>query len=209
MLDYHVEHMVKNVLHAYSQDEAAFKALFQPFSLSADILDRFWSQYTEGVETAEVRLAFWARSPKSLPTISIHLQDEDVEEGALGNVVGVEDGNIVRGALVSQSVQVTVTAQTPAMLRALTQVIRAGIFLMSNDAMASGYTKIEYLGLDQLSLEEQLVAESLSVRVRRFSLEAVCQVVVPDLVDSSGGRNIALYVAASNINPPGGVTPDV
>tara|TARA_R110002110_G_scaffold90057_2_gene234398 strand:+ start:551 stop:1189 length:639 start_codon:yes stop_codon:yes gene_type:complete len=212
MLDFHTEHAIKNVLNAYGQNEAAFKGLFEPFNIDAGLLDRWWQQFLDAAGpdgTAEVRLAFWARQPKSLPTVSIQLLDETTEQAYFGDFIGSKDGVAIHGAEVNQSVQITVAAQTPGMLRAMTQVIRAGLFLMAKDLLLGGYDKFNYEGLDQLSLEEQLVAESLNVRVRRFVVEAQCQIVVPDLIDSSGGRITDVYVAASNINPPGGVTPDV
>ncbi len=210
MLDFHIEQILINVLSAYAQNETAFKALFGPFSFDPQLLDDWWQEYSDHVGDIEVRLAFWARQPKSLPVISIQLLDEDVEEGFMGNIATLgTDGIHSRGAAVKQMVQVTIAAQTPALLRTLTQVIRSGLFLMSNDLMRAGYSQVVYEGLDALALEEQLVAESLSMQVRRFVVEALCQVVAPDLIDSSNGRVVSLLVAASNITPPGGLTPDV
>ena len=203
MLDLSVEHVLKNSIAAYKANRSLFDELFEsPVQLPAELLDAWWAELQE-VEPL-VRLGFWARQATQLPVLSVQLVESTPDEMFLGNVIGAKaDGRRVYGLLEDEVVQVTVSAQTSGLLRALTQIARAGLISLALDVEKSGYDELSYEGMDTLALEELLVAENLDMRVRRMSFSAKSKIEAPELQTTSGGL-IDISVAAT---PFGDVTP--
>jgi|TARA_R110000787_G_scaffold276129_3_gene384999 hypothetical protein len=204
IFDLHAVVVIKRGVALYLADAAKFAGLFR--AVEPSVITEW---FTELARTGVHVLTGFDQSPPKPPFILVSLTDETPSQSALGDYIGADDdGAELLGYYVSQGVSVGCWTKSAELTRALAIIVRASMLQATRALISAGYESVDYGGMEPLSLEERLIAESggMALRVLRWDATSIVQVRHLDGAPAS----ITWWVQASDLTvdgEPGGVVP--
>lgn len=169
VLDYHILLALQEGWAHYRDNETAFVELFE--NIPEALLLRWHAELAATDEQKKVKfLSAWSpHGELPPPVVVVELGDERPSELPLGEFAerDADDHREILGEVLEQDVTITVMTTSFDLLRALHVVIKAVLKTARKAFLKGGYETFHYVGVDPLSPEERLVADSMNMAIRR------------------------------------------
>ena len=214
LLDLHVVATLQAGWAYYEASLSEFQALF-PTGVSASVLEEWHTALVARVRTKTFHIlgnpGVEGGPNEKWPDVAVELLDESLAPERFmedGRRLDPLTGRQSIALQVIQRVRVDVFAYSPETARALQRVVFAILTTSLPAFLSAGYASLDYEGSEELSFEEQTIAESMGAFVfrLRYSARAVLTLPTPDPAQTSK----AWWVRMADLDldgRPGGVVP--
>lgn len=188
LLDLHVVATLQAGWAYYAGSLAEFKALF-PTGVSAGVLEEWHAALVARVQPRTFHVlgkpGVEGGPDEKWPDVAVEILDESLApERFLEDARHIDPatGRQSIALQVVQRVRIDVFAHSPETARALQRVTFAVLTTATPAFLAAGYLSLDYEGSEELTFEEQTIAESMGAFVfrMRFSARAMLTLPTPD-----------------------------
>lgn len=172
MLDLHIIHSIKNGVKYYSENQAAFEALFP--DIGAALKTKYFQLFQKDISFDKGYLTKMEKFPIITTTLNEVARDTDQ---FLGNR-GMKQNQVI---LLNNECEIHIYSNDYDYGRVLHRVIQAIMLAFKSDFLKIGYLNIEFIKSGEFKPDDDLTSDAVRVYGRQLVYRAQQQLVVPPI----------------------------